>query len=342
MILITFVQEFSKRKMVFKYRLYSKHCIVLSTLILGLLISCDRKSKLEKEIEALPMELKVERFDQAFMKITKETLPYYKKPYPFLFPEHISDSVLLERTKDPIQKLIQKSVDSVFSDFEPTEADIKALFKHIKYYNPSFKKPRVITVFSDVDYRNKVIVTDSIVLIGIDNYLGADHEFYASFYKYIRKNLKKDQIVMDLADAYASRFLNQPRRYTFLEELIYQGKKLYLKDLWIPTAEDTTKIGYTSDELLWTQENEFYIWQYFVENELLYSTDDKLVGRFIAQAPFSRFNLELDSESPGAIGQYIGWQIVRSYMENNPTSLLQMLQMDAQTIFNKAKYKPKK
>jgi uncharacterized protein YjaZ len=74
----------------------------------------------------------------------------------------------------------------------------------------------------------------------------------------------------------------------------------------------------------------------------LYSTDDKLVGRFIAQAPFSRFNLELDSESPGAIGQYIGWQIVRSYMENNPTSLLQMLQMDAQTIFNKAKYKPKK
>jgi uncharacterized protein YjaZ len=59
-------------------------------------------------------------------------------------------------------------------------------------------------------------------------------------------------------------------------------------------------------------------------------------------APFSRFNLELDSESPGALGQYIGWQIVRSYMENNPSSLLQMLQMNAQTLFNKAKYKPKK
>ena len=311
-------------------------------LILLMCLSCNKNAQLEKEIEAISMDLKVERFDQAFMKITEKTLPFYKTAYPFLFPNHISDSVLLERTKDPIQKLIQKSVDSVFSDFQETEAEVIAFYKHLKYYNPSLKKPRVITVFSDVDYRNKVIVTDSIVLISIDNYLGTDHEFYESFYNYIRKNLKRDQIVMDLADAYATRLINQPRRKTFLEELIYHGKKLYLKDLWVPLAEDSTKIGYTNDELLWAKDNEFYIWQYFIENELLYSTDTKLVGRFIAPAPFSRFNLELDSESPGALGQYIGWQIVRSYMENNPSSLLQMLQMNAQTLFNKAKYKPKK
>ncbi|MDG1057503.1 MAG: gliding motility lipoprotein GldB, partial [Flavobacteriaceae bacterium] len=113
-------------------------------------------------------------------------------------------------------------------------------------------------------------------------------------------------------------------------------------DLWIPLAEDSTKIGYNDNELFWANDNEFYIWQYFIENELLYSTDNKLVGRFITAAPFSRFNLELDSESPGALGRYIGWQIVRSYMQNNSTSLLQMLQMDAQSLFNKAKYKPRK
>jgi len=323
-------------------RLHLSNYVSFSIFFLMLLFSCNKSSQLEKEIEAIPIKIEVERFDQEFMNITAETLPLYKKSYPFLFPSYIPDSVLLARTKDPIQKLIQKSVDSVFGDFTDEELELKTLFKHIKYYNPSLKTPRIITVFSDVDYRNKVIITDSIVLIGIDNYLGADHEFYHSFYKYIRKNLKKDQIVMDLSDAYADRFLNQPRRQTFLEELIYQGKKLVLKDLWVPTAEDALKIGYTLDELQWTQDNEFYIWQYFVENELLFSTDNKLVGRFIAQAPFSRFNLELDSESPGAIGRYIGWQIVRSYMKNNPTSLIELLQMEAQTIFNKAKYKPKK
>ena len=212
-------------------------------LILLICFSCNKNAQLEKEIEAVPMDLKVERFDQVFMKSTKESLPTLKTQYPFLFPKQTPDSIFLERTQDPIQKLIQKSVDSVFSNFQDTEAELIAFYKHLKYYNPSLKKPRVITVFSDVDYRNKVIVTDSIVLISIDNYLGADHEFYESFYNYIRKNLKRDQIVMDLADAYAFRLINQPRRKTFLEELIYHGKKLYLKDLWVPLAEDSTKIA---------------------------------------------------------------------------------------------------
>ena len=318
-----------------KFKITAALCLVISV------FSCKRKSALQKAIQAVPIEVKIERFDQAFMKIKAEHLPYLKMLYPFLFPKQTPDSVFLKRTKDPIQKLIQASVDSVFVDFESTELQLRALYKHMKYYNPSLKKPRLITVYSDVDYRNKIIVTDSIVLIGVDNYLGATHEFYDSFYNYIKKNMKKDQIVMDLADTYAARWINSPRRNTFLEELIYQGKKLYLKDLWVPSAEDYIKIGYTEEELQWAEANEFYIWQYFVENELLYSTEPKLLTRFINPGPFSRFNLELDSESPGSIGRYIGWKIIRSYVKNNNTSLLQMLQMDAQSIFNKAKFKPK-
>lgn len=305
--------------------------------------SCNKAAQLETEIDAIPFQVTVERFDESFMNSTPETLPELKLKYPFLFPKHTPDSVFLSRTTDPIQTLIQQAVDSVFGDFKSIEEELISLYKHIKYYSPSLKKPRLITVYSDVDYRNKVIVTDSIVLVSIDNYLGANHKFYDSFYKYIKKTLKKDQIVMDLADTYAARMLNQPRRQTFLDELIYQGKKLYLKDLWVPSAEDRIKIGYTPEEWQWALDNEFYIWQYFIENELLYSTDPKLVSRFVAPAPFSRFNLELDSESPGALGQYIGWKIVKSYIDNNETeSLLKLLQMDAQTLFNNSKFKPKR
>lgn len=326
--------------MIFRALIFNKIYIAFSFLLFLSLFSCDQNSELEKTIKSLPIEVKVERFDQAFMKMKAEHLRYLKMPYPFLFPKHIPDSVFLNRTQDPIQKMIQSSVDSVFMDFETTEKDLISLYKHIKYYRPSLVKPRLISVYSDVDYRNRVIVTDSIVIIGIDNYLGADHPFYEGFYKYVKKNLKKDQIVMDLADTYAARWINEPKRNTFLAELIYQGKKLYLKDLWVPSAEDSTKIGYTKEELQWAQDNAFYIWQYFVENELLYSTDPKLLSRFIAPAPFSRFNLGLDSESPGGIGRYIGWKIVKSYVNNNDNSLIQLLQMDAQTIFNKSKYKP--
>ena len=75
----------------------------------------------------------------------------------------------------------------------------------------------------------------------------------------------------------------------------------------------------------------------------LYSTNSKLPNRFINPAPFSKFYLEgIDGESPGKIGQYIGWQIVKAYMDNNDTSFKDMLIMNAQELFNKSKFKPKK
>lgn len=316
--------------------------ITIIFLLVMCVFSCQNTSKVEKEISEIEMDLTIERFDQMFATSVSSDLPVLKQNYPFLFSKRYADSVWVKRMSDPIQQLQNKAVDSVFEDFARTELEIVNFYKHLKYYNKALKTPRVITVLSDVDYRNKVVVTDSIVLVALDTYLGSDHEFYASFYDYIKQNLNRDQIVSDLATAYAERLIYQPKRATFLEEMIYYGKQLYLKDLLIPFKENNEKIGYFPEQYEWAQENEFYIWQYFVEKELLYETDRKLLARFIVQAPFSRFNLELDSESPGRLGQYIGWQIVKSYMENNSTPLLQMLQMEATEIFNNAKFKPKK
>ena len=76
--------------------------------------------------------------------------------------------------------------------------------------------------------------------------------------------------------------------------------------------------------------------------ELLYSTDQKLDARFLNLAPFSKFYLELDNESPGGIGRYIGYNIVKSYMENNDVSLQNLFEKSSEEIFNNSKYKPKK
>ena len=311
-------------------------------LLFAAIFSCKNSSKLEKEISAINIDLTVERFDQLFATSSLSDLPALKESYPFLFSKKYPDSVWTLRMEDPIQALLATAADSVFGDFQTTEAEIKSFYQHFKYYNKSFKTPRIITVLSDVDYRNKVAVTDTIVLIALDTYLGNDHEFYTSFYDYVKQNLNSTQIAPDLATSYAEQLIYQPNRTTFLDEMIYFGKQLYLKDLWIPFKKDHEKIGYSISEYEWSDANEYYIWQNFVENELLYETDRKLLGRFIVAAPFSRFNLELDRESPGRLGQYIGWQIVRSYMKNNPTSVLEMTQMNPQDIFNNAKFKPKK
>jgi uncharacterized protein YjaZ len=84
------------------------------------------------------------------------------------------------------------------------------------------------------------------------------------------------------------------------------------------------------------------MWRFFIDENLLFDSDSRLPNRFINLAPFSKFYLEIDNESPGRVGQWVGWQIVRSFMENNEVSIQDMLKMDAKQLFEKSKYKPKK
>ena len=311
-------------------------------LILILFFSCNKESKQEKEISKVNVEFEIERFDQLFGETSEENLPNLIQTYPFLFSKSIPDSVWVNRLQDSLQIELRNEVKNAFVNFEPQYSEIESLFKHLKYYNKTFREPRVITVISDVDYRNKVKVTDSIVLIGLDTYLGKDHKFYLNIHDYIKQNLDKSQIVSDLAQQYAYQSIYQERPKTLLDEMIYYGKELYYKDVMIPFKTDAEKIGYTVDDLIWAQDNEQYIWKHFVENELLYDTNPKLVIKFINPAPFSKFGLQLDSESPGQLGRYIGWQIVKSYMLNNDGSLEDMLRKTPVEIFNNSKYKPKK
>lgn len=316
--------------------------LFLSLSILVMLIACNKDSKIEQEIAKIDVDFKVERFDEIFSEANPGDLPKLKTTFPFLFSNRIKDSVWINNMKDTLQQQLLEEVDKTFRDFDLVDSEIKSLFQHLKYYDKTFKEPRVITLTNFVDYRNKTIVTDTIVLIALDNYLGESHEFYADIPKYLTQNMKSSQIISDLASDYASKYIFQSQRKTLLDEMIYFGKELYFKDKMIPFVSDAVKIGYTQEQLDWALSNESYIWRYFIEKELLYSTDSSLPNRFVANAPFTKFYLELDSESPGRLGQYIGWQIVRSYMEHNNVELLDMLQKDANEIFNDAKFKPRK
>ncbi|MDO7575639.1 MAG: gliding motility lipoprotein GldB, partial [Flavobacteriaceae bacterium] len=113
--------------------------------------------------------------------------------------------------------------------------------------------------------------------------------------------------------------------------------------LMLPQTSDAIKISYSQEQVDWVHDNERYMWQYFIENELLYKTQSSLFLRFIEPAPFSKFYLEIDNETPGKVGQWIGWQIVRSYMEKNPdTALEKLFETPAMELFNQSNYKPAK
>ncbi|WP_025741100.1 gliding motility lipoprotein GldB [Aquimarina pacifica] len=311
--------------------------------VFWILSSCSSKSAIEKEISQIDINVEVERFDQLFAEVTPQKLATLKNDFPFLFSAKYPDSIWIKRSRDTIQQEVNSEVRKVFSDFSKEEDELHTLFQHIKYYFPEIKEPRVITITNDVDYRNKVVLSKGLLIIALDTYLGKDHHFYESIQKYIRQNFEKDQILPDVASMYAKNKVGPIRDRTFLGNLVSFGKELYLKNLFLPTYNNAQKMGYTEEQYNWLEANEEEIWRFFVEKQLLYSTDSELLSRFLYPAPFSKFYLEkIDQEAPDRVGQFIGLQIVTSYMQNNDVSLHQLLLADAETIFNRSKYKPKR
>ena len=317
-----------------------KKYLVALSLMIGL-ISCDKKSKVEKEVEKIPLELKVYRFDKAFFDTPPKELRNLKAEYPFFFPEGTPDKVWIDKMQDPQWRELYQEVEKKYSNFGKQTSEIEDLFKHIKYYFPKAVMPKVYTVIADMDYNNKIIYANDKLVISLELYLGANHKFY-EFPKYLEQNFEERQMIPDIVTSFSVVKIPQAKEKTLLAEMIYYGKQLYLKDQLLPTYNDAEKIGYLPEQITWCQENESYIWRYFIEKELLYSTDSKLPNRFTNLAPFSKFYLEIDNESPGRVGQWIGWQIVRSFMQKNDISLQDMLKMDGKALFEKSKYKPKK
>ncbi len=304
--------------------------------------SCEETDKVEAEIQNITVNLDIDRFEQQFYRATTAELPQLKQKYPYFFPEQFADSVWAHRIQDSLQQALFQEVNSSFKDFQQQEDALTDLFKHYSYYFPKKELPKVVTLMSDVDYENKVINADSLLLISLDTYLGENHPMYEGISQYQRARMDKALLPADVSDAMVFPKISQPRSRTLLAKMIYYGKLHYAKDLMLPTVDDHFKIGFSAEELTWAENNEANIWKYFVENELLYDTDSKLNQRFIEIAPFSKFYLEFDQESPGRIGQWVGWQIVRSFSANKDVSLPTLLALDAETIFNQSKYKPKK
>ncbi len=315
---------------------------IFITLILLIIISCNKKSKTEQEIEKTPVvKLQMERFDKDFFETPVANLPKLKKQYPSFFPPEVQDSVWTNKMANPLWRELYKDVQAKYSNFEPIKTDLEKMLQHMKYYFPKTKTPKIITLIYEMDYHTKAIYTDSLLIISLEMYLGKKHKFYEEP-DYIKQNFEQNQILPDVVSAFYKSKAPLSKDKTLLSMMVDAGKELYIKDLLIPNYTDANKIGYTPEQIKWCNENEGYMWSYFIEKNLLYSNEPKLDNRFINLAPFSKFYLEIDNETPGRVGTWVGWQIVRSYMKNNNTPLQLMLMMSAEEIFNKSKYKPKK
>jgi len=309
--------------------------------IVLLAVSCEKDVTKKIDVSNIDVNIEIDRFEQKFYTADVNSLEDLKGRYPYLFPVQ-NDSIWLNKIKNEEEVELFERSQEIFKNFDVEKAQIKDLFKHIKYYHPSFKSPKIISLITNLDYENKVIYADSLLFVSLDMYLGENSEVYEDFPRYLSANFDKSRLVVDIAEHISEKYFIAGKKRQFLDVIINEGKKMYLLDSYLPSISDAVKIGYSEEKYKWMLANETPVWKYFIEKKLLYSTDSKLYTRFVANAPFSKFYIDIDKESPGRVGVWLGWQIVRSYMKNNNVTLHQLLQTNAEDIFKKSKYKPKK
>ena len=318
-----------------------KFKLFIILIVVFFIVQC-KKNNVEDEINSIPISINFDRFDKKFYNIDSFKLNDLKKEYSYLFPEKFDDIVWVNRRKDSLQLILKNAIEKKIENFDFIEDEINYLFKHVKYYFPKTNIPKIVTLINNVDYQSKIIYLDSLVLISLDTYLGKNHYIYNGIPNYIKYDMDISFLSSHIADKFLDRKINYPNERTFLSQMLYFGKKLYLKEKLLPLKNDTILIGYSKKDFTWAKENEIYIWKYFIEKELLYNTDSKLIRRFLDPSPFSKFYLEIDNQSPGKIGRWIGWQIVRSFMKKNPEVKIEdLIFKSSQELFIKSGYKPK-
>ena len=310
--------------------------------LLLFLNSCQKEVKKNVDTSNIDVEFMINRFEQDFYDHGGENLEELKNKYPLLFPDNTPDSIWMAKINDRDEQELYSETQKLYSSFSDIESELRSLFQHVTYYNPLFNTPDIITGLSNIDYDYRVIYNQELVFISLDVYLGSTHPFYGDFPSYIKQNNIRERIIVDVASAIVDSQIKPLTNRSFLAKMIHEGKKLYLLELYLPLKSEAVRIGYNKIKYDWALTNEEQVWKYFIENNLLYSTDTKLNKRFLEDAPFSKFYISEDKNSPGRIGQWIGMQIVRSFMANNDVSLSDLLLKNEEEIFKKSKYKPRK
>lgn len=306
------------------------------------LMSCSKKEKSVVDVSDIIVKLEIQRFEQKFYTTPPEELHKLKSEFPYLFPQSNPDSVWVNKMQNEDEQKLFAESQKLYTNFSDESNQLESLFKHIMYYYPKFKEPKVITILTNVDYENPVIWADSLLFVSLDLFLGKNNDVYQDFPNYIKQNYTKEHLIVAVAEKFAQGFIPPSNSKSFISRIIQEGKKLAMVQLFLPDVEREEIMGYAHEQLIWSEQSEVEIWKYFIENQILYSSDSQLNDRFIKDAPFSKFFLEIDQESPGRIGVWFGWQIVESYLKNNKITLKQMINTDNEEIFNRSKYKPKK
>lgn len=322
--------------------------IFLIFVIVGLFQDCS-DPELKLDISNISKKSSFKRFDSAFFNLDTANfhseLNTLKNQYPPFFMSGETERFWKYQRLDARQRQLYQSVEKVFSPFQNYQEALNLGMKHYYAAFPNDDEIVFYSYISNLDFNSPAFFNDSLnaCFMASDLYLGQNQDYYAFLPEYIAFERQRAFFIRDALGSIVSQKLIVPSEESILlEDMIYFGKLYYILEKLMPSAPQWTIIKYPKEKFNFCLENEKHIWAYFVENKLIYSTKLRDKKRFIETAPFTKFGMKFDNQSPGRIGQWLGWQIVKRYMAKNPNLTIEDLldEKNPQIILNGSSYRP--
>lgn len=318
------------------------------------LFSCDTSTDgiRRPDIDQVPLEVEIIRLEQQlFSSTSKNEINAFlqeNKSFAQKFlqvDEYPHDSLLVNQlhalVHNPSLDTVYQESQQIFGDMEDIREEFETAFRYIKYYYPEFRVPQIYTTVTG--FSNDLYVSDEIIVIGLDYFSGS-----AATYRpmdvpnYIQRRYTPAHVVPTCMLLLSQQFNQSDRQdKSMLADMIYYGKSYYFTDFVMPGKADSLIIGYTADEMAGVEANEPLIWTHFLQNELLYETSHMVKKKYLDERPTT---FEIGNKAPGRIGTWVGWQIVKTYMNRkDELSLPELMQTgNARKILEESKYRPER
>ncbi len=333
-------------------------------MVIVITTSCTNKKKIP-DVSNINIELKTIRFEQDFFKIDTNNIDanlqkvfskHKEFTQDFLF-NILGASPSVDTAKKNVISFISSykdlnvDVQKKFQDFTPIETEIKQGLQFVHFYFPSYKLPKkIITFIGPINGYGNIITANNDIAVGLQLYMGKDYPLYnspqgqAMYPSFISKKFEPDYVSINcikniIEDIFVISNNTKTTSGQLIEEMIDEGKKIYILEALLPYKADSLKIGYSQQQLDDCYKREANIWAIFLQNNLLYEIDANRIAPYITDGPNT---VELGTDSPGNIGSFIGWQIVKKWMEKNKAiTLTTLINTTAKKIFEESKYKPR-
>ena len=300
----------------------------------------------EADVSKIQVSVNIERLEEPLMNLKnkEEIKSFLEKHYTFVeafYQTSANDPALIDRLDmlihHPAINELYQQTQQVFGNSASLKQQFETAFKHIKYYYPDFKEPKIITTFAGLD--NELVVSDSLIIIPLESFIGPKAKYRPQHPNYMLKRYDEPYLVPTVITLLSRKYnrvdLNDR---SLLADMIFYGKSFEFTRAVIPNIPDSLVVAYADSNLVKTWHNQGYVWAHFLDNQLLFETNDRIKEKYVAERPFVT---EIGADCPGRIGQWLGWRIVSRYRTENPSVTLVQLMENTRTreIFEQSKYK---